>query len=152
MADDEKVLAALAVEPEPSITDGNEPPLSVAEAQQRLVESQVRLRQAHDRARDARGQVARAVAGWQQAIGAIITPEQNVREYIASSIADRAAGDGGRRSGNRPGPSTVDLMAFGRPGIQHGKYGAWRRGALPLAESVRRLNEMTRAAKLPSEQ
>lgn len=147
MADDEKILA-----PEPSVTDGNEPPLSVAEAQQRLVESQVRLRLAHDRQRDARGRIGRAVAGWQQATGERITHEQAARQFIAASIADRAAG-GGRAPRNQPGPSIIDRMAFGHGrNINIGKYGAWRRGAMSITESTRRLAEMARAAKLPSDQ
>lgn len=135
---------------EPSVSDG-QPPLSVAEAQQRLVESQVRLRLAHDRQRDARARVGRALAGWQQVIGNRYTPEMAAREFIASSIADRAAG-GSRRPRNQPGPSIVDRMAFGHGrNINIGKYGAWRRGAMSISESTRRLNETARTAKLPSE-
>lgn len=129
----------------------NEPPLSVADAQKLLIESQVRLRAAHERQREARGRVARAVAGWQQAIGAIITPEQNARQYIATSLAERAAG-GGRRSRGTPGPSVVDQYAFGHGrSVNQGKYGAWKRGGMSITESARRINEAARAKLLPSE-
>jgi len=98
-----------------------------------IIRQQVRLRAAVDRQRECRGRVARAVAGWQQATGERYTPEQAARDFIASSIADRAAAnDGrvGRRSTNQPGPSVVDRMAFGHGrNINVGRYGAWRRGA-----------------------
>jgi hypothetical protein len=113
-------------EPEPSSI------LSVADAQKAVVESQVRLRAAIDQQRDTRGRVARAVADWQQTIGASYSPEQAARDFIASSIADRQAAKDGRAvpSRNRPGPSVVDRMAFGHGrNINVGRYGAWRRGA-----------------------
>ncbi len=120
----------------PSVADvpaENHSPLSVAQAQKAVVESQVRLRAAIDRQRDARGRVACAVAHWQQTLGAVYTPEQAARDFIASSIADRAAAKDGhvrRRSTNQPGPSVVDRIAFGHGrNINVGRYGAWRRGA-----------------------
>jgi hypothetical protein len=147
----EPEAAAVEPPPEQSITDGNEPPLSVPDAEKAVVESQVRLRAAYDRQREARARVARAVAGWQQAIGTIITPENNAREYIAQSRADRAAG-GGRRARGTPGPSVVDQYAFGHGrSVNQGKYGAWKRGGMPINESQRRLNEAARAKLLPSE-
>ncbi len=133
-------------EPEPS------PILSVIDAQRAVVESQVRLRSSIDRQRDARGAIARAVARWQQVTGKRYTPEMAARDYIAASIADRTAAKEGRRAPSRtqPGPSIVDRMAFGHGRtVNYGKYGAWRRGAVDIATSTRRLNEVARA-KLPS--
>jgi hypothetical protein len=138
----------------PSITDVNEPPppLSVADAQKRVVESQVRLKQAYERQREARGRVARALANWQRAIGEIRTHEDIAREFIATGLAERAAG-GGRRPRSVPGPSVVDQMAHGHGRtVNVGRYGAWKRGGMSVTESQRRLNEAARAKLLPSEQ
>jgi hypothetical protein len=67
-----------------------EPMLTVADAQRAVVMSQVRLRTVTDRQQEARGRVGAALQRWTAAIGAVITPEENARQYIASSIEQRA--------------------------------------------------------------
>jgi hypothetical protein len=133
-------------------------PLSVAAAQRRLIESQVRLRTAIDRQRECRGRIGIAIQKWQQAIGAIVTAEDNVRQHLASEAqkrADRAAGRIPARSGRaRPGPSVIDQIAAGTAGAVYGNRGgafAYKRGAMGLAQSQVALNRMAAARKLPSE-
>jgi hypothetical protein len=90
-----------------------EPTLTLADAQHAVVMAQLRLRAATDRRRQARGRVSAALQKWTGAIGVSRTPEQNAREYIASSIqqrADRAAGIAPARHG-RVMRSVVDATA-----------------------------------------
>jgi len=143
-------------------------PLSISTAQRRLVESQVRLRTAIDRQRECRGRLGIAIQKWQQAIGAIISPDENLRQHLASEAqqrADRAAGRIPARAGRaRPGPSVIDQIAAGTAGAVYGNRGgafAYKRPlirspagsphAMSLALSQATLNRMAAARKLPSE-
>ena len=85
------------VEPVEEVADVA-PTTTVADAQAALVQSQVRLRTALDRQREYRGHFGVALARWQQVIGMVVTPEQNARQYIASSIAQRQ----GEKDGTAP--------------------------------------------------
>jgi hypothetical protein len=67
-----------------------EPVLTVADAQRAVVMSQVRLRTAIDRQWEARCRVGAALQRWTAAIGSVITPEENARQFIASSNEQRA--------------------------------------------------------------
>lgn len=60
--------------------------LTVADAQRAVVISQVRLRTAIDRQREARGRVGAALQRWTAAIGAVITPKK-----MRGSILHRAS-------------------------------------------------------------
>lgn len=92
-----------------------EPPrLSIAAAQARLIESQVALRDASTRVRECRGALAASLARWQLAIGAVVTPEQNARAFIASETqlrADRKAGIAPERWTRRRHRSVIDATA-----------------------------------------
>jgi hypothetical protein len=108
-----------------------EPALTVAQAQRAVTMAQLRLRAAVDKQRQARGRVSAALQKWTAAIGVSLTPEQNAREYIASSIqqrADRAAGHGSARRG-RVMRSVVDATAnaFNSGNGRNGGGNAFRR-------------------------
>lgn len=90
------------------------PSVSIAAAQQRLVESQVAFRTAGQRVRELRSALGAAVARWQQSIGAITTPEMNAREFIRSETqlrADRKAGIAPPRGVRRRHRSAIDATA-----------------------------------------
>jgi hypothetical protein len=87
--------------------------------------------------RHARKRLSDTVTAFQVGAGALKTPEQNAREYIASELALRAARANGELveedRGGGPGPSVVDRMAFGH-GARHGtRRDSWRRGAYPAS-------------------
>jgi hypothetical protein len=133
--------------------------LSITEAKNRLLESQIFLRTATDQQRQCRARLSRAIAGWQAALGTIVTPEQNARAHIAHENEQRrlrAEGLLPARSGRaRPGPSVIDAIAHGTAGAVYGNRSgafAFKRGATDIATSQRRLNAMVAAAKAPSEQ
>lgn len=101
-----------------------------------------------ERLRDARGRLARNITAFQIAFGAKLDHTANVKAYIASEQAMRAARARGEVTAenlnvNAPGPSLVDRMAFGHGGKHGTRAPSWRRGAYP--------SHMRGRVKLPSE-
>ncbi len=118
--------------------DARPPPLSVLEAQRRLVEVQLRCARATDRQRKARGNVALALAAFQKATMQTQTQEQLIRQHIESENqlrADRAAGKIAPRGGQRRLGSAVDAFAFHTRAMGRGAGGgrAFARGAKPAS-------------------
>jgi len=118
--------------------DALPPPLSVVEAQRRLVDSQMRCARATDRQRKARGNVALALEKFQRATMQTCTPEQLVRQHIESENqlrADRAAGKIAPRGGQRRLGSAIDSFAYHTRAMGRGAGGggAFRRGAKPAS-------------------
>jgi hypothetical protein len=107
--------------------------VSVTEASNLVSESQLRCQLATDRQRECRGRVALALEKFQRATMQTCTPEQLVRQHIASSNqerADRVAGKAPVRPQRRLG-SAVDSFAFHTRNSGRGAGGgaAFRRGA-----------------------
>jgi hypothetical protein len=114
--------------------DALPPPLSVLEAQRRLVEVQLRCARATDRQRKARGNVALALAAFQKATMQTQTQEQLIRQHIESENqlrADRVAGKIPQRGGQRRLGSAIDAFAYytRATGRSAGGGAAFRRGA-----------------------
>jgi hypothetical protein len=111
---DDTTDAAAPDEPAENVVQLATPGMSLAVAQRRLVESQVALRTASQRVRECRAALGAALARWQQAIGAVVTPEQNARAFIASETALRQARKDGlapQRGRQRHHRSVVDATA-----------------------------------------
>ena len=130
--------------------------MTITEAKNRLLESQILFRTATDHQRICRARLSRAIGAWQGAIGVIITPTDNVRAHIASENEQRqlrAEGKLPSRGGRaRPGPSVIDAIAAGSAGAVYGNRGgafAFKRGATDIATSQRRLNAMVAAQPKP---
>lgn len=109
-------------------------PLSVVEAQRRLVEAQLRCARATDRQRQARGNVALALEKFQRATMQTQTPEQLMREHIASENEQRRLRVEGKlpsRGGQRRLGSAIDATAYYSRNAGRGAGGgnAFRRGA-----------------------
>ena len=137
------------------------PTLSITEAKSKLLESQILFRSATDAQRLARARLGRSIAGWQQALGVIVTPTDNVRAHIASENEQRAMRAAGllpaRGSRARPGPSAIDQMASATAGgsFRAGGGFSFKRGlidggapgvrAMPLAQSQTMLNRVEAA-------
>jgi hypothetical protein len=87
--------------------------------------------------RHARKRLSDSVTAFQVGAGALKTPEQNAREYIAGEQklkAMRAAGEIAEEDrGGGPGPSMIDKLAFGRGGKAGTRRDSWRRGAYPAS-------------------
>jgi hypothetical protein len=108
--------------------------ISVASAQARLVESQMRVARAIEQQQQCRGFVATALAAFQKATSQTTNFEQLAREHIAASNqerADRVAGKIPQRGGQRRLGSAVDAFAYHTRNQGRGAGGgeAFRRGA-----------------------
>ena len=113
-------------------------PVSVADAQRALVDSQMRSARATDAQREARGNVALALERFQRATMQTQTPEQLVRAHIESENqlrADRVAGKIPQRGGQRRLGSAVDAFAFHTRASGRGAGGgrAFGRRAFPAS-------------------
>jgi hypothetical protein len=120
------------------------PRLTQEEAQARLRDLVNSLAQARSRVmsltqtqRAARERLSVSVTAFQVGAGALKTPEQNAREYIASELELRRAHAAGEIAeedrGGGPGPSMIDKLAFGRGGKAGTRRDSWRRGAYPAS-------------------
>lgn len=97
-----------------------------------------------------RAVLAAALVAW-TASGPIITPEQAARDFIRQGIEERAA-RAARRTQRRIG-SAVDAMAQATAGGSYRAGGgfAYKRGAMSLAQSQAKLNEIARAKAVAGE-
>jgi hypothetical protein len=116
-------------------------PISVADAQARAVETQMRVARSIERQKDRRGRVAVALQRFQRATSASTNFESLAREHIRASNeerADRVAGKIPQRGAQRRFGSAVDAYAFYTKASGRGAGGgeAFRRGA---ARASRRL-------------
>jgi hypothetical protein len=105
-----------AAEPTVMVMAEAPPPLlTVADAQRALTESHVRMAQATDAQRAARGNMALALEKFQRATMQTCTAEQLVRQHLESENqlrADRAAGKIPPHGGQRRLGSQIDSFAY----------------------------------------
>jgi hypothetical protein len=116
--------------------DALPPPLSVVEAQRRLVDSQMRCARATEAQGLCRGEVALALAAFQRVAMVVQTQSDLIRQHIESENqlrADRAAGKIAPRGGQRRLGSAIDSFAYHTRAMGRGAGGgaAFRRGARP---------------------
>ena len=127
------------------------PYIVVREAEDKLGIARQELREARQAAADARAEIAKRLADYNASVP-IISREQNVREFIASSNherAQRAAGLIPPRA-YRGGISQVDRMASAMAGgsghgSRAGGGAAYKRGGVSLAEASRLNAQRARA-------
>ena len=128
-------VVAKAAEPEVTLPAS---PLSVVEAQRRLVASQLRCARATEAQGMCRGKVALALAAFQRVAMVVQTPSDLVRQHIESENEQRRLRAEGKlppRGGQRRLGSAIDSFAFHTRAAGRGAGGgnAFRRGAAPAA-------------------
>jgi hypothetical protein len=121
---------------EPLADDGAAPQaeISVADAQARLVETQMRVARAIERQGECRGLVAAALAVFQRVASQTVTQEQLIRQHLESENELRrlrAEGKLPQRGSQRRLGSAIDAYAYHTRNSGRGAGGgaAFRRGA-----------------------
>ena len=116
---------------------------NIVGAQKRLVQSQIDLRIARDRQREAKGKVMAALGQWNHVAGETPNFQSLVRQHLAAENQRRADVASGkiepRRNMNRPGPSLIDKLAYGHGSAPGYRSAGWRRGAYPASQRGRKL-------------
>jgi len=122
----------------------------VRELDQRAADLRIEIRQHTDERQNARGLLAQCAADFQNGLGPKITAESNARDYLAASLAERAAHARGDDLPPvpEPGRSVVDRQAMysgnaAGDASDHvrGQFrnGGFRRGSFPSHNKGRRL-------------
>jgi len=124
--------------------------VKVRELDQRAADLRIEIRVATDERQKMRGMLAQCAADFQNGLGPKITAESNARDYLAASLAERAAHARGDNLPPvpEPGRSVVDRQAMysgnaAGDASDHvrGQFrnGGFRRGSFPSHNKGRRL-------------
>jgi hypothetical protein len=106
----------------------------VAEATDALSEARGRVLACQRAELAARDKLASAITQFQIGLDPY-SPVDLAHDFAKGETENRrkvAAGEMPDREIPRVANSMIDKMSAGRPGIEHGKWGAWRRGAAPI--------------------